>query len=104
MRYLEASEADKDFAAAVAAAPQAPKGVCVYCDHCLPCPPVIDIPAVLRLLAGAQYDMTPQVRSAYASLPVKASECIECGLCIDRCPFAVPIIEQMHEAVEVFGV
>lgn len=102
--YLEASEADKDFAPALAAAPQAPKGACVYCGHCLPCPPVIDIPAVLRLLAGAQYDMTPQVRSAYASLPIKASECIECGLCLDRCPFAVPIIEQMHEAVEVFGV
>ncbi|MGD2143955.1 MAG: 4Fe-4S binding protein [Anaerolineae bacterium] len=37
-----------------------------------------------------------------AALPVKASECIECEVCIERCPFDVDIIAKIRHAAEVF--
>ncbi|MBM3236722.1 hypothetical protein FJZ31_10555 [Candidatus Poribacteria bacterium] len=40
--------------------------------------------------------------SQYSTLPVKASECTECGDCMERCPFKVDIIARMREAVEIF--
>ena len=39
----------------------------------------------------------------YLSLPVTASDCIECDVCMERCPFEVDIIGKMQRAVEVFG-
>jgi predicted aldo/keto reductase-like oxidoreductase len=49
-----------------------------------------------------------QVKEWYAEFPVKASACVECGVCLERCPFDVEIIARMRAdarhrlAVEVF--
>ena len=43
-----------------------------------------------------------QVKEWYAGFPVKASACVECGVCVERCPFDVEIIDKMREAVVVF--
>jgi predicted aldo/keto reductase-like oxidoreductase len=40
-------------------------------------------------------------KSGYAEFPVKASACVECGVCMERCPFGVEIIGKMREAVAV---
>ena len=48
--------------------------------------------------------MTPAIKAAYAALPVKASDCIECAACMERCPFGVDITGKMQEAARVFGV
>jgi predicted aldo/keto reductase-like oxidoreductase len=102
LRYLTASDNEKDFAAAVAEAQHDMKGTCVYCDHCLPCDAEVDIPAVIRLLVMAEHGITPELKAAYGALTVKASACTECGICAERCPFGVDIIGKMRQAVEVF--
>ncbi len=38
----------------------------------------------------------------YSALSVRASECTECEVCVERCPFEVDIIGKMRWAVEVF--
>jgi predicted aldo/keto reductase-like oxidoreductase len=43
-----------------------------------------------------------QVKEWYAGFPVKASACVECGVCVERCPFDVDIIAKMREAAELF--
>ena len=43
-----------------------------------------------------------QVKEWYAEFPVKASACVECGVCVERCPFGVAIIDKMREATAVF--
>jgi predicted aldo/keto reductase-like oxidoreductase len=43
-----------------------------------------------------------QVKEWYAGFPVKASACVECGVCEERCPFDVEIIAKMREAAAVF--
>jgi predicted aldo/keto reductase-like oxidoreductase len=83
------------------------RGQCVQCQHCLPCPQDIPIPSVIyRLDYVEYYGLTPFHqefnRQGYLSLPVKASDCIECEVCLERCPFEVDIIGKMRRAVEVF--
>ena len=43
-----------------------------------------------------------QINEWYAEFPVKASACVECGICVERCPFGVEIIAKMREAAAVF--
>jgi predicted aldo/keto reductase-like oxidoreductase len=43
-----------------------------------------------------------QVKEWYAEFPVKASACVECGICVERCPFDVDIIATMHQAAALF--
>jgi predicted aldo/keto reductase-like oxidoreductase len=43
-----------------------------------------------------------QVKEWYAGFPVKASACIECGVCAERCPFDVETIAKMREAAALF--
>jgi predicted aldo/keto reductase-like oxidoreductase len=107
LRYLEASDEEKQFALLHDELTERLRGQCVWCKHCLPCPQEIDIPFVIYCLeyvefysgtrASEQYN-----RELYASLPAKASECIECEVCLERCPFDVDIIAKMHRAAEVF--
>jgi hypothetical protein len=85
------------------------RGQCVGCKHCLPCPQAISIPSVIYYLNYVEhYGLTPTHqkynRDLYASLPAKASDCIECGVCLERCPFQVDIIAKMQRAVAVFEV
>ena len=54
-------------------------------------------------LVRAQGEMPETVREHYAVLDRKAGDCIQCGACETRCPFEVPVMENMRTAAEVFG-
>ena len=104
--YCEASEEERDYAAAFASFPRIRwTGHCMYCSHCEPCPQFIDIADVTKFLnlARAQRTLPETVREHYAVLAHHASECIECGSCETRCPFGVAIRENMKDAVKIFG-
>lgn len=104
--YENASDEEKDYAAAFAALPKISwKGHCMYCGHCAPCPKGIDVASVTKFLnlTYAQGEVPETVREHYAVLEHKASECIGCGACEQRCPFEVPITENMKKAAEIFG-
>lgn len=104
--YENASEGEKDYAAAFAALPKISwKGHCMYCGHCAPCPKGIDVASVTKFLnlASVQGEVPETVREHYAILEHTAEECVECGACEKRCPFEVPVMENMKKAVSVFG-
>ncbi|WP_288946208.1 aldo/keto reductase [uncultured Megasphaera sp.] len=106
LAYEEASDEEKDYAAALASFPNISwKGHCMYCGHCAPCPQGIDVAAVTKFLnlCKAQGDIPETVREHYAVLPHTASECIQCGACETRCPFAVDIRQNMADAAALFG-
>ena len=75
----------------------------MYCNHCLPCPAVIDIAQIHRLVDAAQWGVTKSLQIAYDVLPVRASACTECGACVERCPFGVDVVLKMKQAVDLFG-
>lgn len=104
--YSDASEVEKDFAPAFARFPKIRwEGHCMYCGHCAPCPKGIDVAMVTKFLnlCKAQGHMPETVREHYRVLEHKASECIACGACETRCPFRVPVRENMRRAAELFG-
>jgi len=103
LRFLDAADEEKDFSAVLQELRQGLAGTCVYCNHCLPCSSAIDIAQIMRMLAAAErYGVDAAERGDYAGLPAKASDCIECGDCEERCPFEVDIIAKMRRAVELF--
>lgn len=104
--YEEAAEEEKDYAMAFASFPNISwEGHCMYCSHCAPCPKHIDVASVTRFLnlARAQGTVPETVREHYEVLAHHGGECIQCGACETRCPFHVPIMENMKEAKAVFG-
>ncbi|MEA4912491.1 MAG: aldo/keto reductase [Oscillospiraceae bacterium] len=104
--YEDATEQARDYASALAAFPHIQwKGHCMYCSHCAPCPKKLDVASITKFLnlALAQGKVPETVREHYALLGHYAGECIGCGACETRCPFGVPIVENMKKAREVFG-
>ena len=104
--YEEAEESQKDYAAALAGFPRISwKGHCMYCGHCAPCPKGIDVALVTKFLnlAAAQGEIPETMREHYAVLEHKAGECVGCGSCEKRCPFQVPVMENMKRAAGMFG-
>ena len=104
--YLSASEAERNYAEVVSQFQGAMKGSCMYCNHCLPCPSEINIADVNKYLDIAllnEKNVSPSAASHYHSLSHHASECIACGNCEERCPFSVPVVENMKKAAALFG-
>jgi hypothetical protein len=100
--YLTATDEQRDFSSVISAFEEYREGECVYCNHCLPCPADIDIGRTIRLLETAGPDPSPDLITAYESLPAPASACTECGDCTDRCPFGVDVIPKIHAAATLF--
>lgn len=106
LAYETASPGEKDYAAALAALPKISwQGHCMYCGHCAPCPSGISVAEVTKFLnlVRAQGETPETVREHYRALSHHASECVRCGACEKRCPFGVPVRENMAQATEIFG-
>lgn len=104
LRYLSSSEEERDFSSVLGTQRNDFKGNCVYCSHCQPCPQGIDIAAVNKYLDIAKLDINnipPSIISHYHSLEHTGGACIKCGKCEKRCPFQVPIIENMIKAEKI---
>ena len=101
--YWTASSEERDFSSLVSDYQQYRDGECVYCNHCLPCPMVIDIGGTMRLLDAANGGGLERSRPAYAAMEANASDCTACGACEERCPFGVQVVAQMAEAAVLFS-
>ena len=54
-------------------------------------------------LCLAQKTVPETVREHYKVLSAHAGDCVECGLCQERCPFGVKITERMELAAKLFA-
>lgn len=106
LKYETVSDEEKDYSLVLSQTPKySMKGKCMYCNHCLPCPSMIDIAQVNKYLDLAEIsgEVPATVKEHYLALDQHASDCIECGSCESNCPFSVQVIERMKKAQEVFG-
>lgn len=72
------------------------KDFCHRCAYCLPCSVGIDIPSCFMFYGYYErYGLENWALSRYNSMKVKASECIECGLCEQKCPYNLKIIDKL---------
>lgn len=100
--FFDAAPEEKDYSILGTFAPQDAAGICVYCNHCHPCPVDINIG-----LINKYYDLALAgdvlAKGHYAKLEVKASSCLNCGHCNSRCPFHVDQAKRMKEISIYFG-
>ena len=77
---------------------------CRRCNYCAPCTVGISIPN-LFLFQGylKRYGLGDWARSRYSAQAVKASACVECGACEERCPYHLPIREMLKSVAKDFG-
>lgn len=104
--YLNATEEQKDYMNIINGYQGELGGQCVYCNHCQPCPVNIDIAMVNKYFDIALLDSTtipPSIRQHYKSLSANGADCTECGNCEEKCPFLVPVMENMKRAEELFN-
>jgi len=103
LAWLQTSVEERDVSALLPAFERFGTGECVHCNHCLPCPSEIDIGQTLRLMQQGQKKMTSALREEYSAMPANATDCIECGDCVERCPFGVEVTEQMAQTAALFA-
>ena len=75
---------------------------CRRCEYCMPCPNNVNIPQNF-LLEGyyTRYNLKEWALERYESLgTAKASECIECGICEEKCPYNLPIREMLKNVYD----
>ena len=99
LAYCTASEEERDYQPALTDMYRDLEGHCVYCNHCLPCPKNIDIATAIAIIDWATSGVNEELVQWYNSLKVKPGECIECGQCMERCPFGVDVIAKMQQGV-----
>ena len=82
---------------------------CTQCYYCMPCPHDIHIPRNFFYFNDhAKFDSEAgknRVRFIYGvSLKEheRASQCIECGECLEKCPQHIPIPDRLKEVAELF--
>jgi uncharacterized protein len=103
LSYLGASESQKDYSGIFENISEYRENSCLYCGHCLPCPVELNIAAITKLLDLSKASGDHQkLQADYFQLKARASACVECGMCQQRCPFGVSIIKNMKEAAAVF--
>ena len=100
--FLDAPPEERDYSILGTFTPRDAAGVCVYCNHCQPCPAGLDVG-----LINKYYDLSRAgdalARSHYATLDRHAGDCVGCGHCDRRCPFHVDQTGRMKEIAAYFG-
>ena len=77
---------------------------CRRCNYCQPCAAGINISGCFLFDGYLQrYGLGEWAKGRYSAMPVKASACIGCGACEDRCPYNLPIREMLKKVAEHFG-
>ncbi len=78
------------------------KQFCRRCDYCLPCPADIPIQFVLGMKSflkrmGPAALKTPM----FENMVKKAAGCTECGDCMQRCPYELPIPDMIKNSLKL---
>lgn len=79
---------------------------CTSCNYCMPCPEGIDIPLNFMLCNDHYMLNDPSARFRYYRLlgePARASSCIGCGECLEKCPQQIAIPEEMEHIAGLFS-
>jgi len=84
---------------------------CTGCNYCMPCPQEVNIPLNFQLMNYHRvYGLTEHAREQYKKIGTvdwmkgkKAEECVECGLCEEKCPQKLKIREQLKETAKALA-
>ena len=78
---------------------------CTSCGYCLPCPEGVNIPRNLSLYNEHHMLNDPAAKARYHELLTeveRASNCVQCGICLEKCPQQISIPSQMEHVSALF--
>ncbi|MCD6518976.1 MAG: aldo/keto reductase [Anaerolineae bacterium] len=80
---------------------------CTGCQYCMPCPNNVNIPRAFELYNYYKvYGLEEYAITQYKELIKRgndASQCVECGVCLERCPQHIDIPRQLKEVAALFS-
>ena len=75
---------------------------CRRCEYCQPCPQGVMITPAMGYQVVARR-MSPKVAVEFSRTPMETvPQCIECGLCLQRCPYNLPIPTMLKKHYEMW--
>ena len=77
---------------------------CRRCNYCQPCTAGINISGSF-LFEGYynRYGLQDWAKGRYLAMAKTASDCVDCGICEERCPYNLPIRQMLKKVADVFG-
>lgn len=78
---------------------------CTSCGYCLPCPEGVNIPRNFELYNDYHMLKDPAAKTRYFGLlseAQRASNCVACGICLEKCPQQIAIPDEMVQVSEQF--
>ena len=77
---------------------------CRRCNYCQPCTAGINISGSF-LFEGYynRYGLQDWAKGRYLAMAKTASDCVDCGVCEERCPYNLPIRQMLKKVADVFG-
>ncbi len=79
---------------------------CTSCAYCMPCPHGVNIPMCLGLYNnGYMFGDKTQAKREYLGFvreESRADKCVNCGICLEKCPQQINIPKQLRDVVKYF--
>jgi uncharacterized protein len=78
---------------------------CTTCGYCMPCPEGVNIPFNLSLSNDHHIFKDPNAGYRYKMVlgeAEKASNCVQCGQCLEKCPQQIPIPDELEHVADLF--
>jgi len=78
---------------------------CTGCNYCLPCPKEINIPHVFNAYTYHNvYGLSAQAKNMWnAKRGAPVTDCTSCGVCNDKCPQGINVVDKLQEVAGVLG-
>ena len=82
---------------------------CTGCQYCMPCPAGVNIPSCFEIYNTGRMFEEPQERTQFVYAVMNggvrgnktyASQCVECGECMEHCPQHIEIPDRLKEVAE----
>ena len=75
---------------------------CQWCGYCQPCPQEVEVPYLMNIRGMWRLWPPEKFFPLLGEIVENAKNCIECGECEDKCPYHLPIREQIVEGIKFY--
>jgi len=75
---------------------------CHRCDYCQPCPQGVNISAALWTESVFNRMLPDRARIMVGPALEKARSCIDCGICVQRCPYTLDVPALLKENIKFY--